>query len=142
MEEVFENFYQKYEELNQNQAVLFFSFLYEVPWILKWSYSIDDHIGTGCHCLFRNVVLKWWPKFDVEKLISASVPNSKAPCDSASPSKKEVRKLVNKALKKVSKEEILKYLEEDDDDDDSSSGSMDVSESSQDPFGGPCAQPQ
>lgn len=136
VDEVFERFYQTYEALNYNQALLSFCFLYKIPWILQWKYSIDEHTGTGCNRLLRTI--KWWKKFDTTSVISdVRVSRFTVPRESSSSSKSKIRE----ALKGLSKEEILNYLKEGSDNLDDIGESMEASGSSNDdPFGGPCVQ--
>lgn len=76
-DQVFEKFYQTYQDLNFNQAFMSFAFAYNIPWILKWSYVIDDHVGTGCYRLLRKMEVKWWNKFDATQIVAdISIPDS------------------------------------------------------------------
>jgi hypothetical protein len=45
-------------------AILQFCAKYKIPWIVKWSYQIKDHI------LIKNFSVKWWDSYDRDRIIN------------------------------------------------------------------------
>ena len=60
----FTKMYKTTEYNSRFPAILQFCAKYKVPWIVKWSYQIKDHV------LIRNFSVKWWDSYDKDRIIN------------------------------------------------------------------------
>lgn len=134
---VFDKYYQVNSSLNDNQVMITFGCVYDIPWIFKWSYVINLNIGLMVHRLLRQASIKQWQKFDVDRI--AKDVELPIPPFFYDPNEYEAsQRKLKTALRGIPRNEILDFLKTHSDTE-TMQGSDD---NTSDPFGGPCSQPQ
>lgn len=134
VEDMFDRYFQTSNGLYENQALLSFCCANEIPWIFKWSYTITQHAGTGVHRLCRQLAIKWWSKFDEDKI--ENIPPHVVDGDMGKYDASQQK--LKSILKGIPKNEILDFLRNHDD----TVTMLDSDDEKYDPFGGPCSQPK
>lgn len=94
-------------------------------------------MGTGVHRLCRQLAVKWWNKFDEDKILD--IPPNIVDYDMGKYDASQQK--LKSILKGIPKDEILDFLRNNDDPA-TMRDSDDDNASSSDPFGGPCSQPK
>lgn len=114
-----------------------FGCVYDIPWIFKCSYVINQHAVSGVHRLLQQASIKWWPKFDKEQVAkNDELPIS--PQDYNMEDYNAPQRRLKTALKGIPRNEILDFLKSNDTETMQDSDN----ESSSDPFSGPISHPQ
>ena len=72
--------YEAYElyktsiQIKDLQSLILFTATFYIPWIISWNYFVmNDHPDGYKRILFREVRVKWWKNFDIQKANKAAV---------------------------------------------------------------------
>ena len=147
--------YEDFNETNKSllNPSLWFTILYQVPWIVRWEAIIQQRslnkLGEGFKIIpyiGRRILIKWWPKFN---FFENSVFATKGLIDlePPKPPKQNISELYREFTSKIPKEDLSKLIELLRQEEDSASSKMsededktidltrdDLMEDSQDPF--------
>ena len=119
--EGFNHFVKANAPIDHLEALIFFSAIYQVPWILKWEDKIIKKTDKGIPYLGKIFFGQWWRKFDDSGLSKKTIQIRliRQPTESSSSSvSKLISHIEKKKLQPEDKEKLKALLEESENEDD------------------------
>ena len=119
--EGFNHFVKTNAPIDHLEALIFFSAIYQVPWILKWEDKIIKKTDKGIPYLGKIFFGQWWRKFDDSGLSKKTIQIRliRQPTESSSSSvSKLISHIEKKKLQPEDKEKLKALLEESENEDD------------------------